>query len=58
MKLFPPDRVKAKTLDDAQGDEAGFVFVEYTAVSHPGFTTESFRGTLATTRARGFTFWI
>lgn len=52
---FPPDRVKAKTLDEAQGDEADFAFVDYTAGSHPGVTTEPFRGTLATTRARGFT---
>lgn len=33
------ERVKVKTLDDAQGDEADIVFVDYTAVSHPGFTT-------------------
>lgn len=47
--------VKAKTLDDAQGDEADFVFGDYVAVSHPGFTSESFRRTLVTTRARGIT---
>ncbi|KAJ3468893.1 hypothetical protein MRS44_002958 [Fusarium solani] len=35
-------RVKAKTLDDTQGDEADFVFVDYTATSHPGFTTAPF----------------
>ncbi|WAO88246.1 CCHC-type domain-containing protein [Fusarium falciforme] len=35
-----------------------FVFVDYMAVSHPAFTTESFRGTLATTRARGFTILV
>ncbi|RSL65418.1 hypothetical protein CEP54_004287 [Fusarium duplospermum] len=56
--VFPPDRVKAKTLDKAQGDEADFAFVDHTAVSHPGFNTEPFRGTLAITRARGFTILL
>lgn len=46
-------RIKIKTLDESQGDEADFVFVDFVAVSHPGFTGESFRITLATTRARG-----
>ncbi|KAF3060447.1 hypothetical protein CFAM422_011137 [Trichoderma lentiforme] len=46
-------RIKIKTLDESQGDEADFVFVDFVAVSHPRFTRESFRITLATTRARG-----
>ncbi|KAI8720961.1 CCHC-type domain-containing protein [Fusarium sp. LHS14.1] len=41
-----------------QGDEADFAFVDYTAVSHSGFTTEAFHGTLATARARGFTILL
>ncbi|RMJ04652.1 hypothetical protein CDV36_014676 [Fusarium kuroshium] len=51
-------RLKVKTLDDAQGDEADIVFVDYVAVNHPGFTAESFRGTLALTRARGMTILL
>ncbi|KAJ3522690.1 hypothetical protein NM208_g12752 [Fusarium decemcellulare] len=39
----------------AQGDEADVVFVDYVAASHPRFTGEPFRGTVATTRARGLT---
>ncbi|KAF4460237.1 Nonsense-mediated mRNA decay 1 [Fusarium albosuccineum] len=45
--------IRIKTFDDAQGDEADFVFVDYVAVSFPGFLGENFRGTLATTRTRG-----
>ncbi|EEU44747.1 uncharacterized protein NECHADRAFT_84818 [Fusarium vanettenii 77-13-4] len=51
-------RLKVKTLDDAEGDEADIVFVDYVAVNHPGFTAESFRGTLALTRARGMTLLL
>ncbi|RSL62305.1 hypothetical protein BHE90_008598 [Fusarium euwallaceae] len=50
--------LKVKTLDDAQGDEADIVFVDYVAVNHPGFTAESFRGTLAITRAHGMTILL
>ncbi|KAJ3525389.1 hypothetical protein NM208_g11660 [Fusarium decemcellulare] len=32
--------IKIKTLDEAQGDEAGFVFVDYVAASFPGFLGE------------------
>ncbi|RSM14479.1 hypothetical protein CDV31_005368 [Fusarium ambrosium] len=51
-------RLKVKTLDDSQGDEADIVFVDYVTVSHPGFTAESFRGTLALTRTRGMTILL
>lgn len=36
-------RIKIKTLDESQGDEADFDFVDFVAVSHPRFTRESFR---------------
>lgn len=48
-------RIKVKTLSDAQGDEADFVFGDFVAVDHPGFTGEQSYITLVTTRARGFT---
>ncbi|KAK1762908.1 hypothetical protein QBC33DRAFT_581402 [Phialemonium atrogriseum] len=51
-------RVKVKTLDVAQGDEADFVFVDFVTVSHPGFTGENFRIALATTRARGMSILL
>ncbi|KEZ40950.1 hypothetical protein SAPIO_CDS7848 [Scedosporium apiospermum] len=49
------DRVKVKTLDDAQGDEADFVFGDFVLTDHTGFLGEKFRTTLVTTRARGIT---
>jgi hypothetical protein len=51
-------RLKVKTLDGPQDDEADIVFVDYVAISHPGFTADSFRGTLALTRARGMTILL
>ncbi|KAI8714471.1 CCHC-type domain-containing protein [Fusarium sp. LHS14.1] len=51
-------RLEVKTLDGPQGDEADIVFVDYVTVSHSGFTAESFRGTLALTRARGMTILL
>ncbi|KAL7929424.1 hypothetical protein V8C35DRAFT_315601 [Trichoderma chlorosporum] len=51
-------RIKIKTLDEAQGDEADFVFVDFVVVTHPGFTGEHFRITLGTTRARGINVYL
>ncbi|KAJ4233450.1 hypothetical protein NW759_002226 [Fusarium solani] len=51
-------RLKVKTLDGPQDDEADIVFVDYVTISHPGFTADSFRGTLALTRARGMTILL
>ncbi|KAL6701247.1 hypothetical protein J3F84DRAFT_1633 [Trichoderma pleuroticola] len=51
-------RIKVKTLDESQAEEAGFVFADFVAVSHPGFTGEPFRITLATTRARGISIFL
>ncbi|KAI9158793.1 hypothetical protein HJFPF1_06791 [Paramyrothecium foliicola] len=51
-------RIKVKTIDDAQGDEADFVFVDFVTTSHQGFTGKDFRLTLGTTRARGISIFL
>lgn len=52
------DRVKVRTLDDVQGDEADFVFVDFVAISHPGSAGEASDINRAATRARGMSILL
>ena len=51
-------RLKIKTLDSAQGDEADIVIGDFVGVHGPGFTAEPFRTALITTRARALNVTI
>ncbi|KAI6769752.1 hypothetical protein HG530_004381 [Fusarium avenaceum] len=47
-------RVRFKTVDNSQGDEADFVFIDLVATTTPGFVTERHRLTLGYSRSTEF----
>ncbi|WAO93930.1 AAA-12 domain-containing protein [Fusarium falciforme] len=57
-RLRRNDSPQARSVCVSQDDEAVIVFVDYLTVSHPGFTADSFRGTLTLIRARGMTILL
>ncbi|RGP75377.1 DNA helicase [Fusarium sporotrichioides] len=48
------DRIKFKTIDNAQGDEADYVTYDMVTTSTPAFVAAEFRNTLGLSRATAF----
>ncbi|GKU04229.1 hypothetical protein FLAG1_07334 [Fusarium langsethiae] len=48
------DRIKFRTIDNAQGDEADYVTYDMVTTSTPAFVAAEFRNTLGLSRATAF----